>query len=135
MADKKMTKREYFEEIITLVNKSGDANTQKYVDFLNHEIELVNNRSNKSGTTAVQKANAAILDIIRTVLAEQESAVTITDLLKDPRLKSYTVEKGGSEIVEEMTNQKLTSMMKKLVDAGEVQKEMVKKKAYFSMPQ
>lgn len=129
-----MTKKEMFEKVIALVEGTDTEDKAEIVEKLRHEVDLLDNRKSTSKPTAIQKANEAILNSIKVVLAEQEHGVTITELLKDPRLSSYEVVKGESTIVEEMTNQKLTSMMKKLVDSNQVVKTMDKKKAYFSLP-
>ena len=135
MADKKVTKKEMFAEVIRIIEGSGAENAAECVDFLNHEVELLNNRKSSSKPSPVQKANEKLAQVVKTVLSEQESAVTVTDLMKDARLATYTVEKADGATVEEMTNQKLSSVLKKLVDAHEVNKDIIKKKAYFSMPQ
>ena len=128
-----MTKKEMYVKVIALVNDSELADKAEIVEKLNHEIDLLNNRSSSSKPTAVQKANVAIMDTIKAVLGEQDNPVTITELLADTRLQTYKVKKNDGVTMETMTNQKLTSLMKKLVDSGAVKKEMVKKKAYFSI--
>lgn len=135
MADKKVTKKEMFAEVIRIVEASGAENSKECAEFLMHEIELLSNRKSGSKPSPVQKANEKLAQVVKTVLSEQENAVTVTDLMKDARLATYTVEKADGATVEEMTNQKLSSVLKKLVDAHEVNKDIIKKKAYFSMPQ
>ena len=74
---------------------------------------------------------AAIIE----VLADKGKPVTITDMLTDTRLQSYTEETKDGKKTVAMTNQKLSSMVKKLVDNGEIVRTEEKKKAYFSLPQ
>ena len=154
-----MTKKEVFEMAIQMIEATNEVpedfierTMQKFggatrdiaiklwneykvetVEKLHHEIELLDNRKTVSKPTAIQKANETIAHTIKVVLAEQENPVTITDLLKDARLATYSVMKGETVVTETMTNQKLSSVMKKLVDAKEVVKTIDKKRAFFSI--
>ncbi len=134
MANNKITKKEYFAIVKDIVEASGADNKADIVAFLDHEVELLNKKSGKSKATSTQAANAVTLNVIKEVLGELDKPVTITELLTDVRLQSYTETTKDGEKVIAMTNQKLSSLMKKLVDAGEVVRTEEKKKAYFSLP-
>lgn len=134
MANNKITKKEYFAIVKDIVEASGADNKADIVAFLDHEVELLNKKSGKSKATPTQAANAVTLNVIKEVLGELDKPVTITELLTDVRLQSYTETTKDGEKVIAMTNQKLSSLMKKLVDAGEVVRTEEKKKAYFSLP-
>lgn len=134
MAEKKVTKREWFEVIIGIVNNSEYADKEGAVKMLTHEIELLDKKSGKSKETKTQKAHVAIMATIKEVLADMGKPVTITEMLTDTRLANYEEESKDGVKVIAMTNQKLSSMVKKLVDAGEVIRTEEKKKAYFSLP-
>ena len=133
MANNKITKKEYFAIVKDIVEASGADNKADIVAFLDHEVELLNKKSGKSKATPTQAANAVTLNVIKEVLGELDKPVTITELLTDVRLQSYTETTKDGEKVIAMTNQKLSSLMKKLVDAGEVIRIEEKKKAYFSL--
>lgn len=133
MANNKITKKEYFAIVKDIVEASGADNKTDIVAFLDHEVELLNKKSGKSKATPTQAANAVTLNVIKEVLGELDKPVTITELLTDVRLQSYTETTKDGEKVIAMTNQKLSSLMKKLVDAGEVVRTEEKKKAYFSL--
>ena len=133
MANNKITKKEYFAIVKDIVEASGADNKADIVAFLDHEVELLNKKSGKSKATPIQAANAVTLNVIKEVLGELDKPVTITELLTDVRLQSYTETTKDGEKVIAMTNQKLSSLMKKLVDAGEVIRTEEKKKAYFSL--
>lgn len=133
MANNKITKKEYFAIVKDIVEASGADNKADIVAFLDHEVELLNKKSGKSKATPTQAANAVTLNVIKEVLGELDKPVTITELLTDVRLQSYTETTKDGEKVIAMTNQKLSSLMKKLVDAGEVIRTEEKKKAYFSL--
>lgn len=134
MANNKITKKEYFAIVKDIVEASGADNKADIIAFLDHEVELLNKKSGKSKATPTQAANAVTLNVIKEVLGELDKPVTITELLTDVRLQSYTETTKDGEKVIAMTNQKLSSLMKKLVDAGEVVRTEEKKKAYFSLP-
>ena len=134
MTNTKITKKAYFAIVKDIVEASGVDNKADIVAFLDHEVELLNKKSSKSKATPTQAANAVTLDVIKEVLGGLDKPVTITELLTDARLQSYTeTTKDGNRVIA-MTNQKLSSLMKKLVDAHEVVRTEEKKKAYFSLP-
>lgn len=133
MANKKITKKEYFAIVKGIVKASNADNKADIVAFIDHEVELLDKKSGKSKVTPTQAANAVTLNIIKEVLTERTSPATITELLTDTRLQSYTeATKDGYKVIA-MTNQKLSSLVKKLVDFGEVVRTEEKKKAYFSI--
>lgn len=119
MADvKKVTKREVFGEMITIFEEMERVDL---VEFAKHEIELLDKKASKSGTSKTQEANLGIMETIKNELARIGRSVTITELQKE------------SEELAEFSNQKLSALLKKLVDAGEVTKMVDKKKSYFSI--
>ena len=111
-----MTKREMFENIATLL-----ADNAEVVDFCNHEIELLTNRSTSKSMTKTQKANLEIMEAIKMALAEIGSAVTVTDLIKN------------SATLAEFSNQKVSALLRKLVDEKVVVKTIEGKKSLFSL--
>lgn len=128
MATKK-TKKEFYMEMVDIFTELGKG---EYVDFCNHQIELLDKKSNGStGLTKVQKENEIIKDIILKELAKYqgENGVTITDLMKQSDvLSSYVTEAGNN-----LTNQKMSALMKKLVDEKIVSRTTDKKKSYFQI--
>ena len=134
MAEKKMTKKDWFEVLKNIMEKSDYADKAGAIAFIDHEVELLDKKSGKSKETKTKKAHGAILDAIKEVLADQTKPVTITEMLTDERLASYEEESKDGVKTVAMTNQKLSSMVKKLVDVGEVIRTEEKKKAYFSLP-
>jgi hypothetical protein len=118
--EKKMTKREYFAILKAMVEQSDMDNKEGAIAFIDHEVELLNKKSAKSGETKTQKENAEILVKIKAALVEVGKPVTITEL------------QGASAEMAQYSNQKLSALLKKLVDNGEVAKTTEKKKSYFS---
>lgn len=118
----KMTKKDYFNIIATIVANSQVENKEDIQAFISHELELLAKKSSKSGQTKTQKENEVLIEKVFNALVEVGSAVTITEL------QSANAEMG------EFSNQKLSALMKKLVDAERVVKTVDKKKSYFSVP-
>lgn len=116
----KMTKKEWFEELKNVVSASDYKEKDEALKFLNHEIELLNKKSEKGTLTKTQKENVEVIKKIKAVLETFENPVTITEMQKTDELSEYS-------------NQKLSALLKKLVNAGEVTRTEEKKKAYFSL--
>lgn len=111
-----MTKREMYANIATLL-----ADNEEVVNFCNHEIDLLNSRKSSSkGMTKVQKANVEVKEAIVNALAAAGSALTVTELLSCEGLAGYT-------------NQKISALLRQLVDAKVVIKAIEGKKSRFSL--
>ena len=119
--EKKMTKKEYFAVLAEVVANSNMENKEGALAFIAHEVELLEKKSAKSGQTKTQKENAEILVKIKAELAEVGKAVTITEL------------QAASAEMAQYSNQKLSALLKKLVESGEVVKTTEKKKSYFAV--
>lgn len=112
----KMTKKEMFEMI-----KGVCANDTRIVEFCDHEIELLTRKASKSTMTKTQKENEGIMEIIVNALKNLDKAVTITEL------------QGICTELADYSNQKISALLKKLVDSNQVVKTVDKKKSYFSI--
>lgn len=119
--EKKMTKKEYFAVLAEVVANSDMENKEGALAFIAHEVELLEKKSAKSGQTKTQKENAEILVKIKAELTEVGKAVTITEL------------QAASAEMAQYSNQKLSALLKKLVESGEVVKTTEKKKSYFAV--
>ena len=115
MAERK-TKREYLTELINLVTTS---NRKEYLPYLEHELELLDNKRKNSKPTKTQEENLKIMEVIITCLTPEPS--TISEIQK------------RNEELETLSNQKMSALLKKLIDAEKAEKVMDKKKAYFKL--
>ena len=90
-------------------------------EFIAHEMELLakKNTADKK-PTAQQEANAVIKQNVLTALADGEKR-TVSDLLKLV-----------PDLPDTMTNQRMSALVRQMVDAGEVIRTEDKRKAYFS---
>ena len=108
------TKREYFNELKTIV--SGDENL---VAFIDHEIELLDKKNSaERKPTKNQIENEKIKDYI---LAHLVKPMTVSEMLKD-FLTDYPVE---------LSNQRVTAIVKQLVEDNALVRTVDKRKAYF----
>ena len=119
---KKMTKKEMSTMVIATIEATEVENREEMVNFLNHEVELLEKKSSKSGTTKTQKENLVLMEQLKEALGEMTEAVTISEF----QAKS-------THEVATLSNQKLSALLKKLVESGEVVKTVEKKKSYFAL--
>ena len=120
---KKMTKKERFMQILNNYDLKADD-----IDFINHEIELLEKRNSNGGDkkpTAKQLENADLKTVILDFLADNpDDKFTITDMWKDiPVLANNT----------EMSNQRISAITRQLVMDKLVIRDEIKRKAYFSI--
>lgn len=111
---KKMTKKDYFNVIKGLVSDRQDL-----VDFIDHEIELLSKKSSRTAPTKTQVENEAIKEKIVATLVELGRYATITE-----------IQNANMELAD-LSNQKISALLKQLVDTNIVEKMIDKKKAYF----
>ena len=114
MSNKKMTKREMFEQI-----KNSYNLTPAEVAFIDHELELLakKNASEKK-PTAQQVANEGLKSVILNVLTENGGLMTITD-----------IQKSSAELAD-LSNQRISAIVRQMVGTS-VERVEDKRKAYF----
>lgn len=118
MTEKKITKREMFAKI-----REAVADNDEMVAFIDHEVELLTRRNGtRSGKpTALQKVNEEIKASILDELGSGER-YTIADLIKVIPNPTDT----------EFTTSKMSALVRQLKEAGLVNREQIKGRAYFS---
>ena len=124
MANIRKTQIMLIEEIEEIVKVHG---TQEQLEFLNKKKEQIAKKNENKGLTATQKTNEVLIDIIKETLSKCDKAVRINEL-QDLDERLAMTEKG-----EPISNQKISALLKKLVDNGEVIKTIEKKIAYFKI--
>ena len=121
MATTKMTKRDYFNAILAVLATVEDTDVSGLTAFVNHEIELLENKRSTAKPTKTQTENLAVKETIISVLKEIGKPVTITEM-----------QKFSAELAE-FSCQKLSALLKQLVENDKtVTKVTEKKKTYFS---
>ena len=115
---KKLTKKEMFGKLIELAQENERTDL---IDFCEHEIELLNKKASASGQTKTQAENEKIKNVIAEELTRIARAVTISELIKE------------SENLGQYSNQKLSALLKQMVESGTVTKIVDKKKSLFTI--
>lgn len=115
---KKLTKRDHYNTLLALDEVKSNP---KLVEFIEHELELLDRKnSTDKKPTAQQTANEAIKVAILDNMAEGKM-YTITDLIKSvPECA-------------ELTNQRVSALMRQLIEDKQVVRTEDKRKAYFSL--
>ena len=117
MENKKMTKRDYFTALLAV--EEVQSNTAM-VEFIEHELELLAKKnSSERKLTTVQRENKIIKAAILEGM-EANHVYTITEMIK------------SIEAIGDLTNQKVSAIMRQMATDGTVKRTEEKKKAYFS---
>jgi len=116
--EKRITKRDNYNELLSIVTELGRGDL---INFINHELELLDNRANRNTLTKTQKENLETIEVIYDTLTELAKPVTITE-----------IQEANNELGE-LSNQKVSALLKKLVDSNRVVKVTEKGKSYFSI--
>ena len=113
-----MTKKEMFMEI-----RNAVITNEEMVAFIDHEIELLNRKSNGSRKpTARQIENEQLKTEIITYLTQTDTMKSIKELQAEvPSLTG-------------ITNQRITHMLSALVKENKLAKEYVKRTPFFYIP-
>jgi len=119
MAVEKMTKKQKFEMLKGLV-----ADNAMLVEFIDHEIELLDNKKSKGNAKANEKMEKSV-ELVYNALVSVGRAVTASELIAENGLDELANDSGV------VSTQKVSAMLKKLVDGGRVEKVADKKKTYF----
>lgn len=120
----KMTKKDFFKLLAGIVEKSEDFDKKtETLDFINHEIELLNKKSSAPGKkkTAHIKENEELMELIGIALELFGKPVTVTTMIKENAEMS------------KLSSQKLSALLKKMIEAGKVVRTVEKRVPYFSL--
>ena len=113
----KITKREV---IGMMMNEEVIKANPTYVAYLENELALLDKKAQNKKATKTQEQNVGIKATILEVLATIGSG-TVTDI------------QNGNEELSALSNQKVSALVRQLVESGEVVKTTDKKKSIFSL--
>ena len=113
----KITKREV---IGMMMNEEVVKANPTYVAYLENELALLDKKAQNKKATKTQEQNVGIKATILKVLATIGSG-TVTDI------------QNGNEELSALSNQKVSALVRQLVESGEVVKTVDKKKSIFSL--
>lgn len=115
--NKKLTKHDHFTALLALAEAQND---QTLIDFINHELELLAKKnSSERKPTAAQKENEGIKVIILAALTT--TPTSISDLQKK------------DAALAEISNQKISALLRQLIIDNKVVRTEDKKKALFAL--
>lgn len=120
-ASTKLTKAQKFAMI---ANIPEVANNPMLAEFIAHEQELLAKKNSaEKKPTAQQEANATIkAGVLAVMEANPNQLFTVSELLKKvPNLPDT------------MTNQRMSALVRQMVDAGQVKRTEDKRKTFFSL--
>lgn len=122
MTNKKMTKRDYFNGLLGVLENHKDSieNYEEFKAFIEREIELLNKKRSNSKPTKTQIENEKIKEKILEVLTDVNEVMTISELMTANSLENYS-------------NQKLSVLCHQLVNEHKVVNTKVKKVSYFKI--
>ena len=126
----KYTQKQMFEEIIKMA--SGEPTTipmDKVIEFAEKKLSQLENKSGKVSAKRTEEVDT-FLDLIRDVLAEcaDVKGMQCGAIAKDSRIAEFAWTDG-----KETSSQRVSAMLKKLVDCGDVIKTTDKKVTYFRL--
>ena len=113
----KITKREV---IGMMMNEEVVKANPTYVAYLENELALLDKKAQNKKATKTQEQNVGIKATILEVLATIGSG-TVTDI------------QNGNEELSTLSNQKVSALVRQLVESGDVVKTTDKKKSIFSL--
>ena len=114
--EKKITKREV---INAMLADERIKENEVYVGYLTHELELLDKKTTNRKPTKTQAENEDIKVVAVDVLTENGGQMTVTEMLATGAFSA------------EITNQKLSALLRQLKDEGKVEKIVDKKKSFF----
>ena len=112
MEKTKVTEREFYKMIIDMAKENE---RQDIIDFANKKIEQLNRKA--SGSRKENETSVEIANMIYDVLVKANEKMTISQLLQNEILKTYTYVDGKE--VKHLTNQKISAILNKMANPKE----------------
>ena len=126
----KYTQKQIYEAIIAIANGEQTAiPREKIAEFAEKKIGQLENKTGKASAKRTEEVDAFI-DLIRDVLAECADArgMQCGAIAKDARIAEFKWADG-----KETSSQRVSAMLKKMVESGDVAKVTDKKVTYFHL--
>ena len=125
MTNKKLVKRDFHNAILAHIEATGyataDITNEQFIEFFTHEIELLNRKNtSEKKPTAQQVANVALADAIDNALAAEPNRLfSISEMMK--------------EIPDcaDLSNQRISAVLRQMVKDERIERIEEKRKAYF----
>lgn len=117
MTNKKLTKKDHFNALLALAEVQEN---QALVDFISHELELLSKKNTADRKpTAAQKENEVVKEIILAALTNEPTSIT-------------NLQKKDASLAE-ISNQKISALLRQLILDQKAVRTEDKKKALFAL--
>lgn len=113
--EKKTTKREIINSMLALDEIIAN---EVYVNFLKHELELLDKKSENKKPSKSRQESDKLVDVVIDTLRELEEPATVTTIIK------------SNQELADCSTQRLTSILKRI---DGVQNTIIKGKSYYSL--
>lgn len=113
--DKKITKREVITAMLALDEVKAN---QAFVDYLNHEIELLDGKVKNRKPSKSKKASDELVDTVIETIKALEKPATVTEIIK------------SNPALTDCSTQRMTAILKGIEG---IKKEVVKGKSLYSL--
>jgi hypothetical protein len=129
MEKTKLVKRDFYNALIAMAENGADfgaITAEQMKEFAEHEVELLDNKKAKAKSSPNSKttANDELREKILEALAETpDRKYTITEMQKE------------FDFLEGKSNQSVTALVTPMVDRGEIEKIVEKRRSYFRIAQ
>ena len=119
---KKLTKRDRYAQLLALNEVKANPDL---VAFIEHEVELLARKNTVNGEKAltpnqIQNENFKVI-IAEHMASAPDRLFTVTELNKEV------------DVLNDLSNQRISAILRQMVDAGKVEKVVDKRKSYFRM--
>ena len=118
MAEKKVTIKENLLKVRDVLVKAEET---ELVEFIDGRLEVLESKKANAKLTETQKENVVLKDLIVEILKANGDKMTITEM------------QNADEKLATLKNQKISALLKQLVDTKAVAKVTDKKKSYFTI--
>ena len=117
---KKLTKRDRYAQLLALNEVKANPDL---VAFIEHEVELLARKNTVNGEKAltpnqIQNENFKVI-IAEYMASAPDRLFTVTELNKEV------------DVLNDLSNQRISAILRQMVDAGKVEKVVDKRKSYF----
>ena len=113
--EKKTTKREIINSMLALDEIVAN---EVYVNFLKHELELLDKKSENKKPSKSRQESDKLVDVVIDTLRELEEPATVTTIIK------------SNQELADCSTQRLTSILKRI---DGIQNTIIKGKSYYSL--
>ena len=128
MAQEKITQKQLFNAIIAMANgETPEVSADKIIEFAEKKLSQLEAKGARSSASRNEE-HEAFFEVIRDVLSESDKGMQCGAIAKDERVATFAWADG-----KETSSQRVSAMLKKMVEAGDVVKTTDKKITLFSL--